>query len=73
MKLTALFEPAPEGGYTCFFEEYPGVFSEGETVEEARENLLDALREVVSWHRAQSRARAKGEGVIQEELELAAI
>ena len=44
MKLTAVFEPAKEGGYTSFIEEFPGVFSEGETVEEARINLHEARK-----------------------------
>jgi hypothetical protein len=43
LKLTAVFEPAPEGGFTSHFEELPEVFSQGETVEEAKANLLDAL------------------------------
>ena len=46
LKLTAVFEPAPEGGYTCHFEELPEVFSEGETLDEAKANLLDALTQV---------------------------
>ena len=28
LKLTAVFEPAPEGGFTCDFEELPEVLSE---------------------------------------------
>ena len=56
MKLTAVFEPAEEGGYTSFIEEFPGVFSEGETVEEARANLLDALKLVVDFHRDEASA-----------------
>jgi len=47
LKLTAVFEPAPEGGYTCHFDELPEVFSEGETLEEAKANLLDALTQVM--------------------------
>jgi predicted RNase H-like HicB family nuclease len=70
MKLTAVFEPAPEGGFTCFIEEFPGVFSEGETLEEARENLADAFHEVVAWHRDQ--ARTQHAKAIREPLELAA-
>src|SRR5882724_10910624 len=50
LKLTAVFEPAPEGGYTCHFEELPEIFSEGETVEEARANLVDALTQVMRWY-----------------------
>ena len=44
MKLTAVFEPAKEGGYTCFVEEFPAAISQGETIEEAKANLADALR-----------------------------
>lgn len=43
MKLTAVFEPAKEGGYTCFIEEIPAAISEGDTLKEAKANLLDAL------------------------------
>jgi hypothetical protein len=44
LRLTAVFEPAPEGGFTCHFDELPEVFSEGETVEEAKANLFDVSR-----------------------------
>ncbi len=40
---TAVFEPAEEGGYVAFVEEIPGAVSQGETLEEARENLKEAL------------------------------
>jgi hypothetical protein len=50
-KLTAVFEPAPEGGYTCHFEELPEIFSEGETMEEARANLWDAFEQVMAYSR----------------------
>ena len=53
LRLTAMFEAAREGGYTCHFEELPEVFSEGETIEEARENLFDALQEVTEYHRSE--------------------
>ena len=51
MKLTAVFEPAREGGYTCFVEEIPAAISQGETIEEAKANLLDALRLVLQCQR----------------------
>src|SRR6266480_4361970 len=51
MKLTAVFEPAKEGGYTCFVEEIPAAISQGETVEEAKANLLDALKLVLECQR----------------------
>ena len=51
MNLTAVFEPAGEGGYTCFVEEIPAAISQGETIEEAEANLLDALRLVLQCQR----------------------
>lgn len=43
MRLTAVYEPSPEGGYTRWVEEIPGTISEGESVEEAEANLRDAF------------------------------
>ena len=43
---TAVFETVPEGedgGYTAHVEEVPGAISEGDTLDEARENMRDAL------------------------------
>ena len=51
MTLTAAFVPAPEGGYTAFVEEIPGAISEGKTIEEAHENLADALRMILECNR----------------------
>jgi len=51
MRLTAVFEPAEEGGYTCFLEEIPAAISQGETLEEAKANLLDALKLVLECQR----------------------
>ena len=51
MKLTAVFEPAKEGGYTCFVEEIPAAISHGESLEEAKANLLDALKLVLDCQR----------------------
>jgi predicted RNase H-like HicB family nuclease len=51
MKLTAVFEPAKEGGYTCFVEEIPAAISQGETLAEAKANLLDALKLVLQYQR----------------------
>ena len=51
MKLTAVFEPATEGGYTCFIEEIPAAISQGETFDEAKANLMDALKLVIECQR----------------------
>ena len=38
--------------------ELPEVFSEGETVEEAKANLLDALTQVLEYHREEAKKNA---------------
>ena len=52
MRLTAVFEPADEGGYVCWFEEMPAMQSQGDSLEEARTNLLDALKLALEYLRA---------------------
>jgi predicted RNase H-like HicB family nuclease len=47
LQLTISYEPMPEGGYLARVQEVPGALSSGETREEAREMVLDALRELV--------------------------
>jgi predicted RNase H-like HicB family nuclease len=71
LKLTAVFEPAPEGGYTCHFEELPEIFSEGENMDQARANLWDALEQVMAYHREEARKKATP-GAVREELQLTA-
>jgi len=44
LELTAVFREAPEGGYTAFVKEMPAAISEGDTLDEARANLEDAVR-----------------------------
>ncbi len=49
--LTIIFEPAAEGGYTATIAEVPGAVSEGETIEEAREMVLEAMHELLAFRR----------------------
>lgn len=41
---TVLFEPAEEGGYVVKCPALPGLVTEGDTLEEARENAKDAIQ-----------------------------
>ena len=43
MILKILFEPSEEGGYTAFVPALPGCISEGDTLEEARHNIREAI------------------------------
>jgi predicted RNase H-like HicB family nuclease len=68
--LTAVFEPAEEGGFIAYVEELPGANTQGETLDEARENLLDAVRELLAANRESAEQQLAGRAVIREPLEL---
>ncbi len=70
MKWTAVFEPAKEGGYTCFVEEIPAAISQGETLEEAKSNLADALKLVLQCQRELAEKNLSPQAV-RETIEIA--
>ncbi len=43
MKLKVILEASDEGGYTVYVPSLPGCISEGETEEEAIENIKEAI------------------------------
>lgn len=43
MKLKVVLEPSEEGGYTVYVPSLPGCISEGETKEEALDNIKEAI------------------------------
>jgi predicted RNase H-like HicB family nuclease len=51
MKLTAVFQKASEGGYIAFVEELPGANTQGETLDEARHNLVEAIEMALEANR----------------------
>jgi predicted RNase H-like HicB family nuclease len=42
-RYTVLFEPAEEGGYVAICPALPGLVTEGETLDETREMVRDAI------------------------------
>jgi predicted RNase H-like HicB family nuclease len=44
MKLRVVLEPSDEGGYTAVVPALPGCISEGDTREEALDNIQEAIR-----------------------------
>ena len=50
--MTAVFEPCDEGGFMAYVQEIPGINTQGETIEEAKENLADAVNLVFEEMRA---------------------
>jgi predicted RNase H-like HicB family nuclease len=71
MKFTAVYEPAPEGGYVAWLEEMPGVQTQGETLAEAKANLHDAFNLSLEYLRDKARKNKSPESV-REPFEIAA-
>jgi len=71
MVLTAVFEEVPEsegGGYLAYAEELPGAITEGDTIEEARANLRDAIELLLEANRSLSGKPAQGKKITREKI-----
>jgi predicted RNase H-like HicB family nuclease len=69
--LTAVYRKVPEG-YVAFVEELPGANTQGATLEEARENLREAVGLVLEANRALAEEQLADAEVIREAFELSA-
>jgi predicted RNase H-like HicB family nuclease len=70
MKFTAIIEQGESGWFVGQIEEVPAAISQGETIEELKENLLDALRLILDTNKEITEKEYSGKNVIIEELEL---
>jgi len=59
-RIPLVFSPQPEGGYTVTSPVLPELVTEGDTLEEARVNVRDALEAVVELYAEQGRALPSG-------------
>jgi len=64
-EFTAIIEKAPEGGYWAICPEVPGANGQGETVEEAKNSLREAIELILEDRRADI-LRGLPEDAIQE-------
>ena len=63
--LTAVFEKVPEG-YIGYVEELPGANAQGETLEEVKENLKEAIGLVLDANRQLIEEELSGKVLIKE-------
>lgn len=63
--LTAIFEKVPEG-YIGYVEELPGANAQGETLEEVKENLKEAIELVLEANRKLIEEELIGKELIRE-------
>lgn len=71
-EFTAVFKADPEGGYVAFVEELPGANTQGETLDEARDNLREAVGLVLESNRLLTAQELGADPVIRERLRVPA-
>jgi predicted RNase H-like HicB family nuclease len=67
MSFTAIIKKVPEG-YIGFVEEIPGANTQGDTIEEVRENLKEAIQLVLESNRTFLNEITSGKDVIREPI-----
>jgi predicted RNase H-like HicB family nuclease len=65
---TAVYQSVEEGGFVAFVEELPGANTQGETLEEARENLREAVELILETNRELVRETIDSEAIREEIL-----
>jgi predicted RNase H-like HicB family nuclease len=68
-EFTAVYRKVPEG-YIAFVEELPGANTQGSTLEEARQNLREAVELTLEANRALAEEELEGVDAIREPLKL---
>ena len=73
MNYTAIFERGEDGWWVASCLEIPEAITQGETIEEARENLKDAIQLVLEVRRENAEKELEGKDVIREPLVLSSV
>ena len=66
-KFTAVFEQDGDW-WIGYVEELPGANTQGHTIEETRENLIEAVQLIIEANRELARRDAAGRDVVREQL-----
>jgi predicted RNase H-like HicB family nuclease len=69
-KFTAVFQQEGEW-WMAYVEELPGANTQGKTLDEARENLKDAIQIIIEANRELARRATQGRNVLREEMVVA--
>ncbi|HEU4930451.1 MAG TPA: type II toxin-antitoxin system HicB family antitoxin [Pyrinomonadaceae bacterium] len=67
LTLTAIFEEAEEGGYIGYVAELPGANTQGDTLEEVRENLGEAIELILNSNREEFEKTFSSSGRVTRE------
>jgi len=63
IRYTAIYEEAEEGGYIGYVAELPGANTQGETLDETRENLKNAVELLLECYRDEANKRSSDKAI----------
>ena len=66
-ELTAVFQKVDDA-WIAFVEEIPGANTQGDTLDEARENLLEAIAMVIQANRELAEQEIRGQEILKEKI-----
>ncbi len=73
IELTAVFEEVDAsdgGGYAAWVEELPGAVTQGDTLDEARENLQEAIQMILEVNRELTGSAMPTKKLIREKIKV---
>lgn len=68
MNYTAIIEKSEDGYYVGQVQEMPEAIAQGKTIDELKQNLLDALQLVIDYQREQTISRYEGRKIIRRKI-----
>ena len=68
LNYTAIIEKSEDGLFVGQVQEIPEAIAQGKTIDELKQNLLDALQLVIDYHREQTISNYKGRKIIKQKL-----
>jgi predicted RNase H-like HicB family nuclease len=68
MEYTAIFKKQSNGTYFAQCEQVPGAMTQGQTIEEAKENLKEAIALVLEVEKGLCKRRNKGEKMVRRKI-----
>ena len=67
LTLTTIYEEVEEGGFIGYVAELPGANTQGETLEEVRENLSEAIELILTSNREEFERNFASNGKVTRE------
>lgn len=71
LNFTAIIEKSDDGFYVGQVQEMPEAIAQGKTIDELKQNLMDALHLVIDYQREQTINQYKGRKIIRRKLNIA--